>query len=120
MRTQGGWLVTMVLVGLAASAWAAELKAPAPPAAKVEGQAGTHTICYWVFAESAEPADGGANWYIKMAPGKVTNLSQSCVVTNAPDTLTADNKVVLTLAPVVGAVRYHVLKTEELPAPKVT
>ena len=98
---------------------AVELPDPQPPTAKVVGTPGTRTLCYWVFAESAEKATGGANWYLSAMPGKVTNLSGPCIVKNAPDTLDADNKVVLTLHPVPGAVKYHVLRTELLPAPSL-
>ena len=101
------------------AATAAELPDPQPPTAKVVGKPGTRTLCYWVFAESAETATGGANWYLAKMPGKVTNLSGACVVANAPDTLDAENKVVLTLQPVAGAVKYHVLRTEVLPAPSL-
>ncbi len=117
MRIRARWIVAAVMMGMAGSAWAAELQTPAPPTATVVGAAGTRTVCYWVFAESAERADGGANWYLKDMPGKVTDLSAPCVVENAPDTLDANNKVVLTLQPVPGAVKYHILRTELLPAP---
>ncbi|MHB9133698.1 MAG: H-type lectin domain-containing protein [Armatimonadota bacterium] len=108
-------LLTLLLTVLA---FAGELKNPAPPAAKVVGNAGKRTLCYWVFAESAEKAQ--QHWYLQGIPGKVTALSASRVVMNAPDTLDANNKVVLTLQPVEGAVRYHIFRTEELPAPKLT
>ena len=110
-------LSLLAIVAMTASA--AELKNPARPSAKVEGRPGTRSVCYWVFAESAEkPAPDGA-WYLKEFPGKVTGLSVPCEVKNAPDTLDANNKVVLTLQPVEGAVKYHVFKTEELPAPRL-
>lgn len=109
----------VLLPALATGLHAAELKTPAPPAAKVEGTPGTRTVCYWVFAESAEKADPNGAWYLKEMPGKVTTLSQPCVVKNAPAVLDATNKIVLTLQPVDGAVKYHIFRTEELPAPKL-
>ncbi|HOF89349.1 MAG TPA: hypothetical protein PLZ36_14790, partial [Armatimonadota bacterium] len=96
---------------------AAPLATPRPPTAQVVGQAGARTVCYWVFAESAEKAPEAGAWYLKGIPGKVTALSPPCVVTNAPDVLNAENTIVLTLTPVEGAVKYHVFKTEFLPAP---
>ena len=122
MRMKCIWMVAMVLPGLTGSARAAELRTPKPPKATVVGTAGTRTVCYWVFAESAEKADGaaGTNWYLKGMPGKVTDLSAPCVEKNAPDTLDARNKVVLSLQPVAGAAKYHVLRTELLPAPTLT
>ncbi|HEY3397875.1 MAG TPA: hypothetical protein VGM19_09495 [Armatimonadota bacterium] len=115
-----GRLWAVMFLALTGAAWAAELPTPAPPTAAVVGAAGTRTVCYWVFAESAEPAPTAGSWYLKAMPGKVTSLSQPCVVKNAPDTLSAANKVVLTIIPVAGAVRYHILKTEELSPPNVT
>lgn len=112
------FLACLLLASLAAVLQAATMQTPAPPLARVVGQPGHRTVCYWVFAESAEKAQ--ADWYLTAFPGKVTELSAPCVVTNAPDVLDANNKIVLTLQPVPGAVRYHVFKTEELPAPKVT
>ena len=111
------WVCAMWATG--AGAVAAELPDPQPPTAKVIGKPGTRTLCYWVFAETGEKATGGANWYLSGMPGQVTNLSGPCVVEKAPDLLDADNKVVLTFAPVPGAVKYHVLRTELLPAPSL-
>ena len=113
-------LIAGLCVFLAAEAlWAGELKTPSPPTAKVAGPPGGRTVCYWVFAESPEKALLDGAWYLKGMPGKVTDLSAPCTVRNAPDTLDAHNKIVLTLQPVEGAVRYHIFKTEELPAPKL-
>jgi len=118
-----GWLVLMTLAGIlmmspaSAGARAVELKTPAPPAARVEGMPGARIVCYWVFAESPEKASLSGAWYLKDMPGKVTDLSPPCVVKNAPEKLDAANKIVLTLQAVEGAVKYHVLRTEELPAP---
>ncbi len=111
-------LLSIVTALLAASVvLAATLAAPLPPTAQVVGKAGTRTVCYWVFAESAEKAPTNGAWYLQGIPGKVTSLSQPCVVTNAPDVLDAEHKIVLTLKPVEGAVKYHIFKTEALPAP---
>lgn len=110
-------IAALGLPARAASDPVGELKTPAPPSAKVEGTPGTRTVCYWVFAESAEKANPDGAWYLKGMPGKVTDLSGPCIVKNAPSTLDATNKIVLTLQPVNGAVRYHVFRTEELPAP---
>ncbi len=112
-------MLCLLLTTSIVMAMAVALPDPQPPTAKVLGQPGTRTLCYWVFAESAEKATGGANWYLGAMPGKVTNLSGPCLVTNAPDTLDANNKVVLTLHPVPGAVKYHVLRTEALAAPSL-
>jgi hypothetical protein len=113
------WIPAVLSTVVTMSAISAELKTPAPPSANVEGAPGARTLCYWVFAESAEKADLSGAWYLKDMPGKVTDLSQPCVVTNAPGKLDAANKLILTLKPVEGAVRYHVFRTEELPAPKL-
>lgn len=110
-------LFAIFLVVLAGIVFAAPLAVPPPPSAQVVGKAGTRTVCYWVFAESAEKAPDAGAWYLKGIPGKVTTLSAPCVVTNAPDTLDKDNKIVLTIKPVDGAVKYHIFKTELLPAP---
>ena len=112
-----GWVLAVVFLCVTEAGWAVELKTPEAPKATLVGAAGRRTVCYWVFAESTEKAVGAANWYLQAMSGKVTDLSAPCVVANAPDTMDATNKVVLTLQPVAGAVKYHVLRTELLPAP---
>jgi hypothetical protein len=107
----------MCALFVAGALFAAPLATPPAPAAQVVGKAGTSTVCYWVFAESAEKAPGAGAWYLQGIPGKVTSLSAPGVVTTAPDTLDKDNTIVLTLKPVDGAVKYHIIKTEMLPAP---
>jgi hypothetical protein len=107
----------LVVILLAVGAFAAQLAVPQAPVAQVVGKTGGRTVCYWLFAESAEKAPDAGAWYLKGIPGKVTALSRPCVVTNAPDALDADNTVVLTWKPVDGAVRYHILKTEYIPSP---
>ncbi len=111
------FLLVAISLLAAGALLAAPLALPPPPTAQVVGTPGTRTVCYWVFAESAEQAPTAGAWYLKGIPGKVTALSAPCVVDNAPDVLSADNKIVLTLQPVEGAVRYHLFKTEVLPAP---
>ncbi len=110
-------LLTLALLFATAAVLAAPLATPAPPTAQVVGAPGDRTVCYWVFAESAERAPTAGAWYLQGIPGRVTPLSAPCVVENAPATLTADHHIVLTLQPVEGAVRYHIFKTEVLPAP---
>lgn len=104
------WLIPAILSRVTA---AAGMPAPPPPKAEILGQAGGRTVCYWVYAESNEKPNAGE------FSGKITDLSAPCVMTNAPDHLDANNKVRLTLTPVAGAVRYHVLRTEVLPAPQM-
>src|SRR5271165_3023523 len=70
---------------------------PLPPKADIVGQPGGRTVCYWVYAESAEKANAGE------FPGKITDLSAPCVVRNAPDHLDSNNKVRLTITPLAGA-----------------
>lgn len=112
-------ILLLALVGASVAVHAAVLKTPSPPTAQIVGKAGNRSLCYWVFAESAQQANTTGAWYLMEFPGEVTNLSQPCIVTNAPDALDANNKVVLTLKPVEGAVKYHVFKTELLPAPRL-
>jgi len=118
MKKTALWCVICLFV-LSIVADAVELKTPLPLTAQVVGAAGHRTICYWVFAESAEKAPLDGAWYLTNFPGKVTALSDACLVKNAPDTLDQNNKVVLTLKPVEGAVKYHVFKTELLTAPTI-
>ncbi len=96
---------------LAHASSSSAMPAPPPPKAQIVGQAGGRTACYWVYAESAEKTQAGD------FPGKITDLSAPCVVKNLPDRLDSNNKVRLTISPVAGAVRYHILRTERLPAP---
>jgi len=79
------------------------LPPPAAPTAAVRGEPGTSSAAYWVAAENAD--------------GKLTTLSPPAILNNLPEALDADNHVELTLQPVDGAVRYHVIKTTELAAP---
>lgn len=103
-----GWLTTRVcgtaVAMVAAATGVAGADAVVPPAlvrpapAKVEirGTAGTRTLHYWVYATDAR----GHSAY-----------SDAVVVTNAPDVLSPENAVVLTLAPVPGATGYAVVSS---------
>ena len=109
-----GIVCGLCLCWIAGAVGAVELSAPEPPTAEVAGEPGKGTVCYWVFAESAEKALTSGAWYLKQFPGKVTGLSRPCLVRNAPDVLDQTSKVVLALTQVEGAARYHVFKTELL------
>jgi len=89
-------------VGLrpACAAGAAEttppLARPAPPQVEIRGTPGSRTLRYWQFATDAR----GHSRYSDVA-----------VVTNAPDTLSEQNAVVLTPSPVPAATEYGILTT---------
>jgi len=80
----------------------APLARPAPPTVTIKGQPGTRTRYYWAYATNANGH---------------TAYSDPVKVSNAPETLSADNAVVLTPQPVEGATGYGVL-TSRCDAPK--
>ncbi len=90
--------LTMVLLVIGAGwAWAQEpLARPGVPAVEIQGQAGQQTIYYWAYATDERGH---------------TAYSDPVVVNNAPDTLSGENAVVLTPAPVEGATGYGILSS---------
>jgi len=72
------------------------LERPAPPKAEVRGTPGKRVVCFWAFARDAR----GHSQY-----------SDAVVVSNAPDVLSEANAVVLTPAPVAGAMEYGILSS---------
>ncbi|MCX5658501.1 MAG: hypothetical protein NTW19_02115, partial [Planctomycetota bacterium] len=84
----------LLMPGLASAADAPPLPTPPAPKAEVRGQPGNRTLRYWAFARDARGQ---------------TEYSAPVVVANAPATLSKENAVVLTIAPVAGATEYGVV-----------
>lgn len=108
-----------IILTLPATGRGGTLPDPAAPAARVAGEPGGPPACYWVFAESTEPAAGLPSHYIGEIRGKVTALSPPARV-DLPRDLGRGGKVVIQVRPVPGAVRYYILKTTPLPTPTAT
>lgn len=115
----GRRLLVVAILSLGGPATAGTLPDPEAPGVRVVGEPGGSPACYWVFAESPEPAGGLPSHYIEAIRGKVTALSPPARV-QQPRNLGGGGKVVIQIRPVPGAVRYYVLKTSPIPAPTAT
>jgi hypothetical protein len=93
MWTRVAVIGVAVLMGFPARAQT-PLARPNPPKAEVKGAPGRRTVGYWAYAQDAR----GHSRY-----------SDTVMVTNAPDTYSEKNFVVLTPSPVEGATSYRII-----------
>ena len=119
MRKRFAALFLLLAVQVGSAAEGIQVPDPDPPEAVVVGESGRQTACYWVFAETDMPLPGLISHHAGDIRGAATALSKPCVVT-LPSNLGRGGKVLLKIKPVPHAVKYYVLKTEELQPPNAS